>query len=444
MQRFIAARTLDEYPRGRYRWTLVLLTVVASILTAYPYQLAPLLPILLPYLGMSHAAYGLFFTFAILCGAVTALYGGPLADRVGRVALIDICLGVVIVLVFLNLLITSIATFIVIRTAMSIVSGLMASAGAALVRDMSPRMSRALAFGLFTLGPVGASFVANFIAGATLPIWHTWQSQIWIMGIIMAVLYVPIFAWLKDLSPALRLQIFRDEIAALEARGKLPKASEMPGSTREAFAALLGHPEIWLLVIAVAASLTMIFTLTAFGPLMFVEAFGYSPAEAARLNAYFWLANAAALIVTGYVSDRLQTRKPIAIAGGVCTTLVMAWWISTFSAPLAPTSMAIIATVLGCFFAMGYVPWAAQFSETLEDLAPALQATGWALFTMVFRGWIAVSAPLSLYVAVHYGWAAWSKIALGGTVMFVIVMFFTRRHAAPVALAREAPSVVSG
>jgi OPA family glycerol-3-phosphate transporter-like MFS transporter len=445
MRRFIAARTLTSYPQGRYRWTLVGLTVLASIATAYPFQLAPLLPILLPYLGMSHSAYGLFFTFAILCGAATALYGGPLADRLGRVVLIDICLGAAIVLVFLNLLITDIVTFVVIRTAMALVSGLMASAGAALVRDMSPRMSRALAFGLFTLGPVGASFLANFIAGATLPIWHTWQSQIWIMGIIMVALYVPIFAWLKDLSPVLRLQIFRDEIAALEARGKLPKASEVPSSTRAAFAALLGHPEIWLLVIAVAASLTMIFTLTAFGPLMFTEAFGYSPAEAARLNAYFWLANAAALVVTGYVSDRLQLRKPIAIAGGVCATAVMGWWISTFSSPLEPTSMAILATVLGCFFAMGYVPWAAQFSETLEDLAPALQATGWSLFALVFRGWIAVSAPLALYVAMQYGWAAWAKVALGGTVMFVVVMLFTRRHGAAVAtVAREAPSAGGG
>ncbi|MGH7949645.1 MAG: MFS transporter [Candidatus Binataceae bacterium] len=438
MQRFIAKRTLDEYPRGRYRWALVLLTVLASIVTAYPFQLAPLLPILLPYLEMSHLAYGYFFTFAILCGAATAVYGGPLADRLGRVVLIDICLAIVIVLVFLNLLITDIATFVLIRTSMALVSGLMAGAGAALVRDMSPRMSRALAFGLFTLGPVGGSLFANFIAGATLPIWHTWQSQIWIMGILTAALYVPIFVWLKDLSSELRLRIFRDEIAALAAHGRLPKASETPASTREAFAALLRHPEIWLLVIAVVASLTMIFTLSAFGPLMFTEAFGYSPAEAARLNAYFWFANAAALIVTGYVSDRLQMRKPIAIAGGVGAALLMAWWILTFSAPLTPGAMALFATVLGCFFAIGYVPWAAQFSETLEDLAPALQATGWALFTLAFRGWIAVSAPLALYVAVKYGWGAWTTIALGGTVMFVVVMFFTRRHAAPVALAQEA------
>ena len=62
---------------------------------------------------------------------------------------------------------------------------------------------------------------------------------------------------------------------------------------------------------------------------------------------------------------------------------------------------------MGCFLAIAYVRWAAQFSETLEDVSPALQATGWAFFGLVARGWVAVSAPLSLYVAVHYGWGEW-------------------------------------
>ena len=57
---------------------------------------------------------------------------------------------------------------------------------------MSPRLSRALAFGLLTIGPVGANFLSNFVAGATLPIHHTWQSQIWIMGFFAVAMYIPI------------------------------------------------------------------------------------------------------------------------------------------------------------------------------------------------------------------------------------------------------------
>ena len=239
MNSFVAARTLTEYPRGGHRWSLLILTVLASILGAYDFQLAPLLPILLPYLHMSHTAYGIFITFTVLISGISAFFGGPLADRYGRVLIIDVCLGFVTVLLFLNVLITNIVTFVILRTLMGIVAGLTAGAGAALIRDMSPRLSRALAFGLLTIGPVGANFLSNYVAGATLPIYHTWQSQIWIMGFFAVAMYVPIVIWLCDLSPELRMQIMKTEIQALAAEGRLPAASELPSSTRDAFRRLL-------------------------------------------------------------------------------------------------------------------------------------------------------------------------------------------------------------
>ena len=181
---FKRKRTLTEYPTGRYRWTLLLLTVLAVVLISYEFQLAPVLSLLLPFLHMSKLGYGYFVSAALLISAFSAFIGGPLADRYGRVVIINFCLAVITVMVFSNLLIVGIKSFLVIRITMSIVAGLMAGAGAALVRDMSPRLSRALAFGLLTIGPVGSNFLANYIAGVTLPIYQTWQSQMWIMGFL--------------------------------------------------------------------------------------------------------------------------------------------------------------------------------------------------------------------------------------------------------------------
>jgi len=181
MPQFAESRTLTEYPRGAHRWTLLLLTVLAAVLAGYEFQIAPILPLLLPYLHMGHIQYGYFITFSVLVGAISAFFGGPLADRYGRVMILDGCLAIITVLVFANTLIVGIKSFVAIRTLMSIVGGLMAGAGAALVRDMSPRLTRALAFGLLTIGPVGSNYMGNFIAGLTLPIYHTWQSQMWIM-----------------------------------------------------------------------------------------------------------------------------------------------------------------------------------------------------------------------------------------------------------------------
>lgn len=138
MSGFAQARVLNEYPRGAHRWALLLLTVLATVLASYEFQLAPLLALLLPDIHLSMMGYGEFITFAVAISAVSAFFGGPLADRYGRVLIIDACLAAVTVLVFLNLLIYNVVSFIIIRTLMSVVGGLMAGAGAALVRDMSP------------------------------------------------------------------------------------------------------------------------------------------------------------------------------------------------------------------------------------------------------------------------------------------------------------------
>jgi sugar phosphate permease len=426
---FSERRVLHEYPRGAHRWTLLLLTVLSTILASYEFQLSPLLPLLLPSIHLSQIGYGYFITFAVAISAFSAFFGGPLADRFGRVLIIDACLAAVTVLVFCNLLIVNVTSFVIVRTLMSIVGGLMAGAGAALVRDMSPRLSRALAFGLFTIGPVGANFLANFIAGLTLPIYHTWQSQIWITGFLAIAMYLPILFFLRDLSPQLRVQIFRSEVAALQAQGhRAPAASELPSSTRDAFYKLLQHTEVWLLVVGVVANLTLYFTIQPFGVLMFVQSFHYSTAEAASLNAYFWGGNILVLILTGIVSDSLQMRKPIAIFGTVLAIGLLIWWIPYFGSSIPRGEMKIIATMLGSFLAIGYVPWAAQFSETLEDVSPALQATGWAFFGFIARAWVAISAPITLTVVAHSGWAAWVKVSMVGMVIYIVAMLLTRPH----------------
>src|SRR5258708_11801379 len=115
MNSFVAARTLTEYPRGRHRWALLFLTVLASILGAYDFQLAPLLPILLSYLHMSHTAYGAFIAVTVLISGISAFFGRPLAYRYGRVLIIDLCLGCVTVLLFLNVFITNIMNLVILH-----------------------------------------------------------------------------------------------------------------------------------------------------------------------------------------------------------------------------------------------------------------------------------------------------------------------------------------
>ena len=43
---------------------------------------------------------------------------------------------------------------------------------------------------------------------------------------------------------------------------------------------------------------------------------------------------------------------------------------------------------------------------------------------------MAISAPLTLNVAAHYGWGEWVKVALGGMIIYIVAMALTRGHAA--------------
>ncbi|HYB91994.1 MAG TPA: MFS transporter [Candidatus Binataceae bacterium] len=424
---FVRRRTLTHYPHGTKRWGLLILTMLASVLASYEFHLAPVLPLMLPYLHLSKIQYGFFLSFGVPVGAIAAVYGGPLADRYGRVVVIDGCLAVLTVLVFANLFITNIPTFLVVRYSMGIIGGLIAGAIAALVRDMSPRVSRALAFALFTIGPVGSNWLVNFVAGKTLPIYHTWQSQFWITGCLSIAMFLPILFWLSDLSPELRMEVFRSEMAEREAQGKKHPAPEnLPSGVRDAYARLLSHAEVWLLAIGVMAFLMFYMMVTTLGPLMFSEAFHYSPGDAARLNANFWLADAASLIVFGWVSDRLQIRKPIAIFGAILSTIITIYWIPFFGHTPPERTLAWLAAILGACMAMAYIPWAAQYSETLEEISPALQATGWAFFNLVGRVWGVGMSPLSLYVVSRYGWASWIKVCAGGIVFYIVAMALSR------------------
>jgi OPA family glycerol-3-phosphate transporter-like MFS transporter len=116
----------------------------------------------------------------------------------------------------------------------------------------------------------------------------------------------------------------------------------------------------------------------------------------------------------------------------------MIYWIPLFGQTPPEKLLAVVAALMGCFLAIAYVPWAAQFSETLEDVSPALQATGWAFYGLVARAWVAITAPLSLYIAGHYGWGAWIKVSAVGMAIYIVAMALTRRHAAVEQLASAA------
>lgn len=426
---FATHRTLDVYPTGFRRWWMLILAVMATIVLFYEFGLSALLPLWLPTLHFSPEQFGWFLTGAVFLSGISAMFGGPLADRHGRVVVIDSCIVVMILLTFANLLMTNFLSFVLIRGSMNLVAGLAWGALGGLTRDMSPRTGRGAAFGLLTLGAVACLWLWNYVPALTLPLFHTWQSQIVIMGVLAVGLFMPVLFGLKDLAPELRLMVVDSETtgAAFES-GELPLES---GDAAAGFRQLLSHWESWVLVIGVVAFLTTAITIQNFGPLMFTQAYHYSPAVADRVTARFWFINLVMLVPAGLFSDWLRVRKPITIVLSLVGLAILFWWVKNFFPPLPPAETGLIALVLGGVLASAYIPWCAYFSEFLEDLSPAIQATGWSFFQMVYRTWIAFSAPLLLWVAAHYGWQTWMWVTVVGGALFIASNLAVRGHWRP-------------
>ena len=115
------------------------------------------------------------------------------------------------------------------------------------------------------------------------------------------------------------------------------------------------------------------------------------------------------LVPSGYLSDLLRLRKPLSLLLGVATLAILVWWFRNFYPPLSQNSLAWVTLLLGGLAASAFIPWCALYSEYLEDLSPALQATGWAFFQMAYRIWIVVSGLLIPYVTRVYGWQLWME-----------------------------------
>jgi len=429
-------RTLETYPTGGYRWWMLALTVMATVVSFYEFGFSALLPYWMESLHFSEEEFTHFLAFAVFLSAVSAMYGGPLADRHGRVVVIDVCLIVIVILTFCNLLMTGFWSFVVVRSLMNIVAGLMWGALGGLTRDMSPRVSRGAAFGVLTLGAVACQWLWNFVPAETLTMFgERWQAQIVIMGVLAIILTIPVLLGLKDLSPALRMTVVGESASEAFESGDLPDVA--PAGAVDAFAQLLGRWETWPIVLGSVAFLTVAITIQTFGPLMFSQAFHFSRPAAAAMTTNFWTANLLMLVPAGVLSDLLRMRKPLSILLAGVTLLILVWWLRNFYPPLSHIQLASVTLILGGVSASAFIPWCALYSEYLEDLSPSLQATGWSFFQMSYRLWIVVSGLMLPYVTRVYGWRVWMELMVVAVLMFIGSLLMLRGYWRPVSAGEQ-------
>lgn len=412
-------RELDHYPVGRRRIFLLFVAVVATLIASYEAQIAPILPLLMQDIGMTKEQYGLVVMATVVFSALGAVAFGPVCDKLGRTAVLVPALFGTAVCVFGMVLVDSLISLFVVRALLGFIEGAVVAASAGLVRDFSPRMGRASAYAFWTFGPVGSSFMAAAIAGNTLPMFdNAWQSQFYIAGTISIFAAVFVMFNVADLSPSVRHRIMHREDAVHEAHDGEAGASGVLEAAK--------HWRLWWMVLGIVLFLMMYFTVQQFGPLILVETYGFEADKAAYLSQYFWLLNLLTLLGAGWISDKLQLRKIVSFAGVVLTVPVILVFISMAGTHPSENAMIVMMSLLGGAFGITYCPWMAWYSEALEDISTAIQASGWALWAMLARIYVVCTVVPMTIVAEKFGWQAWMWVSTGGVVFYGVCVLFSR------------------
>lgn len=423
MARWFSRRDIETYPRGWVQVGLLVLVIIANIVANYEGELAPVAPVLLPYLRLTLLGYGLIVGLTTVVSGIVSLLVGARFDRYGRTFFVSIGTFVTSIAVFSMVLVHTTLDFIIVRLIMAIILGLVLPATTGLVRDFTPRVGRALGFGLWTFGPVGANFLAAGVAGATLPMFHdAWQSQFVIMGGFCFVISLVVAFLIRDLSPGLRAQIIHDQKEAQVAGRRAQEVEETVANPRMVY----GSGRIWALAVGIVLFLLVYYFTTAFGPLYLSTVFKYPAAEAASIASYFWLANLGSLILVGLVSDWLQLRKLFSFIGVIGVFVFMFFWIRLIGHPVPPSTMILYTSLQGVLLGIGFGPWMALYSENLEDIHPTLQGTGWALWSFVQYVLAGIAGAVTFLVVSAAGWAAWLDICWIGVVVYGVLLFFGR------------------
>ena len=418
-------RYLEHYPSNSRRIWYLALAVIATIMLYYEsYVLPSVAPLILKSFHLDVSTYTRILLLSNLIGAISAIFGS-LSDRVGRSNLIVYGLLITGIGTILMSLVNTLWLFFVFVGALGFIEGVILVATPALVRDFSPRFGRALAMGFWTVGPVGGSVLATTVASQTLTVTGTWQSQYVISGIVGVVIFLVCFLFLRELSPGMRDQVMNTvkEKDVVESRAKsidVEKVIEHPWRQ-------MLNPRLMISAFGISVFLLIYYAAVGFFPLYLSSIFGFTVAQANGLVSVFWLVNVAAAILIGFISDRTLVRKPYMLAGCIATIIVTILFIGRIGVPTSSGLMIVFLSLFGITMAVGYVTWMAAYTETIEDINPALVATGMAVEGFILRMVVVLSTLAFSFVVTNAQngsqWATWWWVCIAGLIVFLPTIF---------------------
>ncbi len=430
-------RDLDRYPANRYRIFLLALVVIANIIFTWTVAAgAAATTVIFPHFGMTLNYYSDLLVVAGILGGV-ASYITSFGDKWGRANMVVI--GLLINGVFAvwavpdagNKFLYSLATCL-----LYLADGAIFVGTPALVRDFSPQLQRGVAMGFWTFGPVAGYFVLSAVAHAYLPAVVTfanWQQLYRFSGYAALVMFVVCLFLLRELPAKIRSQrmtALRDKMV-IEARAR---GLDLAALTRNRWKQML-HANTILSPIAINLFLIIYFTAIGYFVFYIPLFLHFSLNSFNGIQEIYWAANIVALVVWGYLSDKLMVRKPFMVLGSA-GTLVAIILLMNAKAGISFTGITLILCLLSVSLACCYAPWFASFTETLENYNPGLIATGSSLYGFATR---LVGVPFGIIIPhivgspieTASGWKTWYWVCFGCVVAFIPFIFTMYGHWSP-------------
>lgn len=384
-------RQLEHYPANRSRYSSLAIVVLTTVVLYYQLYVAGAVATqIISGYGMSFLYYVNISVVGYVFGAAASVAAG-LADRYGRANIVTVGLLVTGLLCLFGIPAAETKLqFAIVFIAIGFVEGIILVATPALVRDFSPQLGRASAMGFWTLGPVLGSLVVSVVVTNTIDRLGSWRDQYVICGIAGLVVFLVALVGLRELSPGLRDQLMvseRDRVL-VEARAK---GLDTDAITAHGFRQVLKLDVVGS-AFAISLFLIIYYVAVGFFPIYFETVHGFSSAQANSLGNWLWSFDAAALLVIGWLSDKLRVRKPFMIVGAIGSIIFTSLFaLRATDTSTSYTTFVVLLSLIAVFLGVAYAPWMASFTETVERHNPALIASGLAVWGLVIRVVIAVS-----------------------------------------------------
>jgi MFS family permease len=419
--RSLFQRDLEHYPGTLLRiWYLSLIVAATIVLYCNGSITSTVLPLVLHSFHLSLAGYSLFAVIAILLSAPVSLLGS-LSDRFGRATIIIFGLLACSLIMLGVALTTTLPVFLALIGTFTCLEAMLYVVAPALVRDFSPRLRRATAMGFWLIGPIGGLILATGTSSLMLAHFDAWQYPYALVGMIGLLVFLLCLLGLRELSASLRNQVIvsAQESDRVEAQARL--AAPEP-HTRGTWRQVLRLP-ILLGAIGYPLYQLMVVTVITFFPLYLSSSAGFPLSQADAMLSAFWVMYGGAALLVGVISDLTRVRKPYILLGCTGTMIATLLLVANTGHPASSLLVIIVLCLLGISNGITGVSWTAGFTEMVEQVNPALVATGLSVLGF-FQRFFAVVVFLALpQVISRQGWTMWWWLCIMGMVLFLPTIF---------------------